>query len=509
MIPLTVQKRVFSASGLLVVMFLVLTFWNLSETGRLTELIQRSIVNHCGWFLVLIVNVYLVMVGYLIFGKPGTIRIGGDRAAPEFSYWSWMSMLFSAGMGIGLVFYSVAEPILHYDAPPTGQGKTWSAAEQAMTLTFFHWGLHAWAIYALMALGLAYFAFNEKRPLVVRSAFYPLLGGRVDGWMGDVIDVLATVSTLFGLATSLGLGATQINAGLNYLIGLPQDLRVQAALILGITLMAICSLVLGLKRGIRRLSEINVIAAFALMTFVFLWGPTLFLLRAFVQNIGSYLSRMPDLSLWTSAYGTSAEWQSSWTVFYWAWWIAWSPFVGIFVARISYGRTVREFLCGALLVPTLLTFVWLTVFGNTALWVELMGTGGIVETVQANLATAMFFLLDQFPLAPFACALGVLVVTVFFVTSSDSASMVVDIITSGGHLNPPIIQRIFWASVEGMIAMVLLLGGGLQALQSAVIVTGLPFSIVLFLMGLSLIKALNLEVSRRVRSGPSATTGGR
>ena len=344
-----------------------------------------------------------------------------------------------------------------------------------------------------MGLGLAFFCFNHGLPLTVRAAFYPLLGEKVHGWPGDVVDILATVSTVFGLATSLGLGARQINAGLAHLLGIPQNTGVQITLIFGITAIALASVVLGLRRGIRRLSQFNMVMAFLLLAFLLWVGPTVVLFRAFLENIGTYMDRLPALGLWTGTYGTGQNWQSNWTIFYWAWWISWSPFVGIFVARISRGRTVREFLGSVLIVPTLLTFVWLTVFGNTALFEEVLGSGGIVEAVNENVATALFVLLDKFPLSTLTCSLAVIVIAGFFVTSSDSASLVVDIITAGGNLDPPVIQRVFWASMEGVVAAVLLHGGGLQALQTAVMITGLPFSIVLLALGYSLLKGLFRE----------------
>ena len=340
-----------------------------------------------------------------------------------------------------------------------------------------------------MALGLAYFAFNRGLPLTIRSVFYPLLGERIHGWIGNLIDILAAMATLFGLATSLGLGAQQVNAGLDYLFSIGQGSMQQILLIMGITLMATVSVVLGLDKGIRRLSQFNMVAALALLLFVFIAGPSLHLLDAFVQNVGVYLTNLPKLSLWTEAY-RRGTWQHGWTIFYWAWWIAWAPFVGIFVARISRGRTIRQFLLCVLLVPSLMTFLWLTVFGNSALFSELYGGGGVVEAVNANVATALFVLLDTFPWAALTSAPSVVVITVFFVTSSDSASLVVDIITAGGHPDPPAVQRIFWAVTEGVVAAVLLVGGGLGALQTGVISTGLPFALVLLLVGFSLVRGL-------------------
>ena len=488
-LKLEIHPTVFWTSAGLIVLFVAFSLFNLEQMSAVFTAVQTAITSSAGWLFVAAVNVYLGIVIYLLFSRYGEIRLGGADARPEFTTWGWFSMLFSAGMGIGLVFWSVAEPVHHFIAPPWGEARTPEAAQLSMAITFFHWGVHAWALYGLTALGLAYFAFNRGLPLTIRSVFYPLLGERIHGSLGNLIDILAAVATLFGLATSLGLGAQQINAGLDYLFEFGQGSTQQVVLIAGITLLATVSVVLGLDKGIRRLSQLNMIIAPLLLSFVFIVGPTLRLLDALVQNMGAYLTNLPRLSLWTEAY-RGTEWQHGWTIFYWAWWIAWAPFVGIFIARISKGRTIREFLLGVLLVPTLMTFVWLTVFGNTALFQELSGQGGVVEAVNDNVATALFKLLDQFPLAAITSALSVVAIAIFFVTSSDSASLVVDIITAGGHPDPPTVQRIFWASMEGIIAAVLLLGGGLKALQTGVVITGLPFALVLLLLGVSLLRGL-------------------
>ena len=490
---LHIHPTVFWTSAGLIVFFVAFSLLYLAQMKEIFDAVQAAITASTGWFFILSVNVYLVLVIYLIFSRYGHIRLGGTDARPEFSTWGWFSMLFSAGMGIGLVFWSVAEPIYHFSSPPWGAASTPEAAELAMGITFFHWGLHAWGLYALMALGLAYFAFNRALPLTIRSVFHPLLGERIHGPIGNAIDILAAVATLFGLATSLGLGAQQVNAGLDYLFSIGQGNTQQIILIAAITLMATSSVVLGLDRGIRRLSELNMILAVFLLLFVFLAGPSFHLLDALLQNVGTYLSNFLKLGLWTEAYDKQGTWQHSWTIFYWAWWIAWSPFVGIFIARISRGRTIREFLLGVLLVPTSMTFLWLTIFGNSALFGELYGGARIVEAVNANVSTALFVLLDSLPLAALTCGLSVLVITVFFVTSSDSASLVIDIITAGGHPEPPTIQRVFWASTEGIVAIVLLVGGGLSALQTGVITTGLPFALVVLLVGYSLLRGLKQD----------------
>ena len=457
--------------------------------GVFAEL-QTQIANNTGWFYVLTMNLMLGVVIFLIASRFGEIRLGGQSAKPDFTWMGWFAMLFSAGMGIGLLFYGVAEPLYHATIrPPIAESYTVDAARQAMGLTFLHWGLHPWAVYALVGLALAFFSYNRGTPLSIRAVFYPLLGERIHGWQGHVIDVLATVATLFGVATSLGLGVQQVNAGLNHLFGIPDNGTVQVLLIAIITAMATVSVVKGLDGGIRRLSELNITLAFFLMLFVFVLGPTLFLLNGVVENIGYYLQNLPSLATWNETY-ENTSWQNGWTVFYWGWWIAWSPFVGMFIARVSRGRTVREFLLGVLLVPSTITFVWMTVFGDTALQIEMFGAGGMAAAVQENVPVALFKLLEQFPLASVTSLLGLAVIISFFVTSSDSGSMVIDIITAGGNPEPPVPQRVFWAVTEGIVAAALLYGGGLLALQTAAISTGLPFSIVLLVMCVSLILAL-------------------
>ncbi len=489
---LEIHPVVFWVSAGLILFFVGYTLFNLSQIESTFNLLKNTLTSSTGWFFVLTVNATLFFSLYLLFGRFGHIRLGGAKAKPEFSYWSWFSMLFSAGMGIGLLFYSVAEPIFHFNNPPIGEPETTEAAKVAMRFTFFHWGFHTWSIYAIVAVGLAFFAYNKKLPLTIRSVFYPLIGERIHGPIGNIIDILAALATLFGLATSLGLGVQQVNSGLNYLFDLPIGVNTQIFLIFAITSIATLSVVLGIDKGIRRLSELNLIFAFILLFFVLLIGPTLFLLDSLLENLGLYLTHMVSMGFWTEAY-RQTTWQHDWTIFYWAWWISWAPFVGMFIARVSKGRTIREFMLGVLFVPTSLTFIWLTVFGDSALFVELIGEGGIVEAVLDNIAVALFVLLENYPLSSITSFLGVIVVVIFFVTSSDSASLVIDIITAGGHPNPPTVQRIFWAVMEGVVAAVLLLGGGLKALQTATITTGLPFAMVILLMIVGLRKGLSNE----------------
>nr|MBD3622465.1 BCCT family transporter [Sunxiuqinia sp.] len=463
--------------------------------------IQGAISNGGGWFFVLAVNFFLIFVLYIAFSKFGTIKLGGRNAKPEFSKGAWFAMLFSAGMGIGILFWSVGEPMNHFFNAPTSEGQTVEAAKIAMELTFLHWGLHAWGIYALVGMALAFFTFNRGLPLTISSVFYPLLGRKVNGPIGKMINVLAVVATLFGLATSLGMGVQQVSAGLAHLFNLPDTVNSQVILITLITIAATGSVVAGLSSGVKRLSEINIVLAGLFLFFIIIVGPTLFIVDSFVQNLGSYLQNFFELSFWTETYQQS-DWQNSWTVFYWAWWVSWSPFVGMFIARISRGRTLKEFVLGVLIVPTLLTFLWLSAFGGSALFLELNSLADIGGAVKENVATSLFVLLEQFPISQVTSMVGVILVTSFFVTSSDSGSLVVDSLTAGGKLEAPVAQRIFWALTEGAVAAVLLLGGGLQALQTAAISTGLPFAIILIIIAWSLMKGLRgeyEEMMERVR----------
>ena len=456
--------------------------------------IKDWIVGSCGWLFTISVSFFLVFSLALGISRFGSIRLGADDARPEYSTLSWFSMLFSAGMGIGLMFFSVAEPMMHYAAPPSGEPLSNEAARTAMGVTFFHWGLHAWAVYVVLGLCLAYFAYRRGLPLSVRSVFQPILGRRIYGAPGHLIDSLAVLGTVFGLATSLGIGAKQINAGLSHLFGIGNETATQIAIIVVVTLAATLSLVSGVNRGIRRLSELNLLLAALLLVAVFLLGPKLFVLSRLPADLAAYAERIGGSLVASDALGSPA-WLESWTIFYWAWWISWAPFVGSFVARISRGRTIREFVLGVLLVPTLLTVIWLTVFGETALYLERFEHAGIANAVQEDSAVAIYRLLELLPASGITTFVAMALVVVFFVTSSDSGSFVVDMLTSGGHPNPPIWQRIFWALTEGAVAIVLLLVGGLKALQSAAITTGLPFCLVMLAMCYCLLRALRQDLA--------------
>jgi len=491
-----VHPHVTFVSTIVLISFILLTLMFKESANELFDAAMHGITSTMGWLLVLVANVFILASVYFAFSRFGRIRIGGSDAKPEFSTPAWFAMLLSAGMGIGLMFWSVGEPIFHYASPsPMFNGVealTPEAAQAAMGVTYFHWGVHPWAIYAIVGLGLAFFAYNRGLPLTIRSVFYPLLGNRIYGFWGNLIDVLSVLATLVGLATSLGLGVKQVNAGLNTLFGIQIDVPTQVTLIAVITAFATLSVMAGLDKGVRRLSQANMILAAVFMLFLLLVGPTIFILSGFTQNLGYYLSIFPELSLWTETF-RDTNWQGSWTVFYWAWWISWSPFVGMFIARISKGRTVREFVLGVILIPTLLTFVWMSVFGGSALFVQSHGLADIVAAVNENVATAMFAMLDHFPLSEVLSLAAIVLVVVFFVTSSDSGSLVVDHLTSGGKLHSPTPQRVFWAVMEGIIAAVLLIGGGLATLQTAAVSTGLPFALVLLISVYSLYVGFSQE----------------
>jgi choline/glycine/proline betaine transport protein len=510
---LDVHPYVFFISAAIIVLFVALTIFFEKNVDDLFNKVQGAVSQYAGWFFVATMNIVLIFVVSLLLGRFGDIRLGGEGARPEFSTTAWFAMLFSAGMGIGLLFYGVAEPMFHFVASPLAEPGTANAARTAMDFTFLHWGLHPWAIYALVGLSLGFFAFNKNLPLSIRSVFYPLFGERIYGPIGNIIDIMATVATMFGVATSLGLGVQQVNAGLSHLFEVPQTTWMQLILIAIITAIATWSVVRGLDSGIKVLSQLNVIVAATLMLFVLLMGPSLFILNAFIENTGYYLQKFFQLSTWNETY-ENTEWQNGWTVFYWGWWIAWSPFVGMFIARVSYGRTVRQFIKGVLFVPTLVTFVWVTTFGNSALEIEMFGAGGIAKAVQENIPVSLFVLLENFPLSMLTSLLAVVVVITFFVTSSDSGSLVIDIITAGGNTEPPKIQRIFWAVMEGLVASALLLGGGLVALQTAAITTGLPFALILLGMCIALHKGMaeyqsgqTFEIKMEDYEGPEFRTG--
>ncbi|AHW59586.1 choline/glycine/proline betaine transport protein [Draconibacterium orientale] len=487
-----VDGPVFWPAAILIVLFIAVTLIVGQPMNKVFSTIQSSISDYGGWFFVISVNIFLFFVLFIAFSKFGKIKLGGSKAKPEFSKGAWFAMLFSAGMGIGILFWSVGEPINHFIHPPSGEARTVEAARMSLEITFLHWGLHAWGIYALVGMSLAFFTFNKKLPLTISSIFYPLLGRKIYGPWGKAINVLAVVSTLFGLATSLGMGVQQVSAGLAHLFNMPDTITSQVILITVITFAATGSVIAGLSGGVKRLSELNMIIAAVFLLFMIIVGPTLFIFDSFIQNLGGYVQKFFELSTWTETYQQS-DWQNDWTVFYWAWWISWSPFVGMFIARISRGRTLKEFVLGVLIVPTLITFLWLSTFGGSAMFLELNSIADVAGAVTDNVATSLYVLLEQFPISTVTSTVGVILVTSFFITSSDSGSLVVDSLTAGGKLDAPVPQRIFWALTEGAVAAVLLVGGGLGALQTAAISTGLPFAIILLFLVWSLLKGLRAE----------------
>lgn len=488
------QVTIFSVIILAIFISLTLIFPGRAENIFNTAL--NGITRNAGWFLTLAANVFVIAAIIFAFGKYGNLKIGGAEAQPEFTKFGWYAMLLSAGMGIGLLFWSVAEPISHLNNPsplfgnlPTNSPQ---AVQSAMATTFFHWGIHPWAIYSLVGLALAFFAYNRGLPLTIRSVFYPIIGNKIYGFWGNLIDILSVLATLTGLATSLGLGVSQVNAGLNHLFGISISIPIQVGLIIGITALATISVVLGLDGGVKRLSEINMVLAGVFLIFILFVGPTVYILSGFTQNMGYFISNFVEMSLWTETFGDS-NWQGAWTIFYWAWWISWSPFVGMFIARISKGRTVKEFILGVMLFPSLLSFFWMSVFGGTAIFQEINGLSNIASIMGTDTSLALFAMVDSLPLSSILSVVGIILVTVFFVTSSDSGSLVVDHLTSGGKLDSPVPQRVFWAVMEGVVAATLLIGGGLTALQTASIITGLPFAIILLLMIYSLNEGLKQE----------------
>ena len=502
---LDIHNRVFAISALAIIFFVVFTLAFQSSAEPAFSSVRNWLTANLDWFFISAANVFVILCLVLIISPLGKVRLGGTEAEPNFSYFGWFSMLFAAGMGIGLMFYGVSEPISHFTAAfggtemgeggrsdwaPLGgaAGDAETARRLGMAATIYHWALHPWAIYAILALGLALFSFNKGLPLTIRSIFYPLLGERVWGWPGHVIDILAVLATLFGLATSLGIGASQAAAGLGFLFGTPEGVGMEVLLIVLITLIALVSVVAGLEAGVKRLSEINMTLAALLMLFVIIAGPTLAILTGFFANLGAYLQYLPALS--NPVGREDANFSQGWTAFYWAWWISWSPFVGMFIARVSRGRTVREFLIAVLLIPSLACVLWMTVFGGTAITQFI---GGFEDVAAAVLPLQLFVMLSELPLTQITSFIGIILVVVFFITSSDSGSLVIDTIAAGGKVNAPTAQRVFWCTFEGIVAIALILGGGLVALQAMAVSAGLPFTVVLLMACIAVVKGLMSE----------------
>ena len=489
-----IAPKRFLYSLFLISAFIGITLFNLTEADKLFSGIQEQLSNSLGWLIILAANAILVFVIYLAFSKHKNLILGGPDAKPEFSNINWIAMLFSAGLGIGLLFYGVAEPIMHLSSDAIHQeGATFSdQANLSMNLTYLHWGFHGWAIYGVVGLCFAYFSFNKNLPFRVSSFFSGTL--TQNAWGRVPLDIIAIIATIFGIATSLGLGANQINSGLGYMGVLEESFLTTVWIIAFITLLGLISVVLGLQTGIKRLSQLNMILCGLMLSIVFIAGPTSFIVDGLLQNVGSYIQNLLALSTNTQAYMDSS-WQNGWTLFYYSWWFAWSPFVGLFIARISYGRSIQEFLLGVVVIPSILVFVWMGIFGNAALHQELMEPNSLSTAINNDIAISLFVFLEQFPFSPILMGLSIVIILTFFVTSSDSGALVTSMLTAANNEKaqdePPMLLRVVWAISLGIIAVVLLAGGGLGALQTSVIVTGVPFAILIFFACKSLLKSLN------------------
>ncbi|OTG84996.1 BCCT family transporter [Acinetobacter sp. ANC 4648] len=490
-----IKPNVFISTVSIITLFLVVILFDPSGFTALTKNLNAWIIHSFSWFYVLAVAIFLIILAYLAFSDAGKIKLGPDHSTPEYKNGSWFAMLFTAGMGIGLMFFGVAEPVMHYVNPPTGEPESIQSAQQAMRITFFHWGLHAWAIYALVGLALAYFSFRHNLPLKIRSALFPLIGQRIYGPIGDGVDTFATIGTVFGIATTLGFGVTQINSGLNYLFGWEQSVVTQIALIIFVTILASLSVGFGLEKGIKRLSELNMILALLLLVFVFVASSSIYILQTTIQNAGQYVSNLFVMTFNLYAYQPTG-WIGGWTIMYWAWWISWSPFVGMFIARVSRGRTIREFIVGVLLIPTGFTLIWMGVMGNAALYSIIQESNtSLITAVQQDSSVAFFELLTHLPFAGITSLIATVLVILFFVTSADSGALVIDYLTAKTE-NSPLWQRLFWTALIAILSIILLMVGGLAALQSATIMSALPFTLIMLLICWGLLKAVRLDVTK-------------
>ncbi len=493
-----VHNPVFGVSAGLVVAFLIATLLADAETAKtVLDGIKWKIIGTFDWLFIWSGNIFVLFCLGLIISPFGKIRLGGREATADYSFLSWLSMLFAAGMGIGLMFWSVAEPVAYftgwYETPLGVEAYTPDAAKLALGATMFHWGLHPWAIYGVVALSLAFFAYNKGLPLSIRSIFYPILGDRAWGWAGHIVDIFAVLATLFGLATSLGLGAQQAASGIQHVLGIEADIGLQIIVIISVSLLAIVSVARGIDGGVKVISNINMIVAFLLLMLVALIGYSV----TFASIPTTFMAYIENIIPLSNPHGRSDEaWFQGWTVFYWAWWISWSPFVGMFIARVSKGRTIREFITAVLLVPTSVTLIWMSVFGGIAIDQVVNSFGELGANGLTDVPLAMFEMFDVLPFGVLLSVIAVVLVLVFFITSSDSGSLVIDSITSGGKVDSPVTQRVFWALLQGAIAIALLWIGGteaIQALQAGAISTALPFTIILLLMCVSLLKGMSTE----------------
>ena len=488
-----VNPNVFFSTVAIIFIFLVVVVLAPNSFELITKNLNQWVTDSFSWFYVLSVAIFLILLIYIALSDMGKIKLGPDHSQPNYSNASWFALLFTAGMGIGLMFFGVAEPVMHYVSPPEGAGETIQAAQQSMRVTFFHWGFHAWAIYTVVGLALAYFAYRHNLPLKIRSALYPIIGEKIYGPIGDVVDTFATIGTVFGVATTLGFGVTQINSGLNYLFGIQQAASTQVILIIVVSTMASMSVFLGLDKGIKRLSELNLILVLTLLLFVFFASSSIYLLQTTIQNAGQYVSNLFAMTFNLYAYQPNG-WIGGWTIMYWAWWISWSPFVGMFIARVSKGRSIREFIVGVLLIPTGFTLIWMGFMGNAALYSILHEANhSLVVAVQRDSSVALFAFLQSLPFSSVMSLLATCLVMLFFVTSADSGALVTDYLTAKSE-NSPIWQRLFWTVLMAVLAIVLLLVGGLGALQSATMMSALPVTFIMLLICWGLVKALRLDV---------------
>ena len=488
-----VNPNVFFSTVAIISIFLVVVVLAPNSFELITKNLNQWVTDSFSWFYVLSVAIFLILLIYIALSDMGKIKLGPDHSQPNYSNASWFALLFTAGMGIGLMFFGVAEPVMHYVSPPEGAGETIQAAQQSMRVTFFHWGFHAWAIYTVVGLALAYFAYRHNLPLKIRSALYPIIGEKIYGPIGDAVDTFATIGTVFGVATTLGFGVTQINSGLNYLFGIQQTASTQVILIIVVSTMASMSVFLGLDKGIKRLSELNLILVLTLLLFVFFASSSIYLLQTTIQNAGQYVSNLFAMTFNLYAYQPNG-WIGGWTIMYWAWWISWSPFVGMFIARVSKGRSIREFIVGVLLIPTGFTLIWMGFMGNAALYSILHEANhSLVVAVQRDSSVALFAFLQSLPFSSVMSLLATCLVMLFFVTSADSGALVTDYLTAKSE-NSPIWQRLFWTVLMAVLAIVLLLVGGLGALQSATMMSALPVTFIMLLICWGLVKALRLDV---------------
>ena len=499
------SSPVFLFSSISLLVFVFISLLSPTKTEAALNLIQNFLIKNLSWLYILSVATIFLAAIYFGTSRFSDVRLGPDHSVPRFSYFSWFAMLFSAGMGIGIMFFGVAEPIMHFSSPAIGPGGTTAAAKESLSITFFHWGFHAWSIYALVGLVLAYFSYRHHLPLTLRSALYPLIGKKIYGPIGHAFDVFAILGTIFGVAASLGYGVTQISSGLEIVAGWESTPFRQIILIIAVTFIATASAVSGVEKGVKKLSEINLILAVTLLFLVLFLGPTNHLFSAFLQNVGNYLSSVVHKTFNLYAYENSQKWLGGWTLLYWAWWLSWSPFVGMFIAKISYGRTIREFILGVILIPSLFNFIWMTVFGNSALNLIIHGGANeLVLSTQSDVASSLFVFLSFFPLYKLTSIIAIFMVVVFFITSADSGALVVNLLASGGDDKNSSWQKIYWSLLIGLVAIVVFLAGGLESLQTATILSALPFSVILLLSIFGLKKALDVDYLKRSALGNGA-----